>query len=170
MILQPDYQLTWDPGGYITIKSNRLYSITLAAADCTNDAMVDDSNESRTELDSHANMPVVGKNAYIVAETGRTVDISPFTPDYKAMTVPLVNAAIQYDSPYSGESCILVIRNALLVPKMRNNLLPPFMLREAGITVNEIPKIQVNLKDYGTDLIGSFVRQNCSRATKHKDI
>ena len=24
---------------------------------------------------------------------------------------------------------------------MTNNLLPPFMLREAGITINEVPKI-----------------------------
>ena len=35
--------------------------------------------ESRTELDSHANMPVVGKHAYIIAETGKKVDVSPFT-------------------------------------------------------------------------------------------
>ena len=106
--------------------------------------MVDNPDESRTELDSHANMPVVGRHAYIVAETGRTVDVSPFTPDYEAITVPLVDAAIQYDSPYTGETYILIIRNALHVPKMKNNLLPPFMLREAGITVNEIPKIQVD--------------------------
>ena len=26
--------------------------------------------QSRTELDSHANMPVVGKNAFVLAETG----------------------------------------------------------------------------------------------------
>ena len=39
--------------------------------------------ESRTELDSHANMPVVRKHAYIIAETGKKVDVSPFTPDSK---------------------------------------------------------------------------------------
>ena len=100
--------------------------------------------ESRTELDSHANMPVVGANAYILAETGKRVDVSPFTPDYKPITAPLVDAALQYDCPYDGKSYVLVLRNSLHVPSMVNNLIPPFMLREAGVKVNEIPKIQVD--------------------------
>ena len=97
--------------------------------------------ESCTELDSHANMPVVGKHAYIIAETGKRVDVSPFTPDYKPLTVPLVDATIKYDNPYNGKSCILVLCNALYVPSMNNNLIPPFMLREMGVAVNDIPKI-----------------------------
>ena len=97
--------------------------------------------ESCTELDSHANMPVVGKHAYIIAETGKKVDVSPFTPDYKLLTVPLVDATIKYDNPYNGKSCILVLRNALYVPSMDNNLIPPFMLREMGVAVNDVPKI-----------------------------
>ena len=97
--------------------------------------------ESRTELDSHANMPVVGKHAYIIAETGKKVDVSPFTPDYKPLTVPLVDAMIKYDNPYNGKSCILVLCNALYVPSMDNNLIPPFMLRKMGVTVNDVPKI-----------------------------
>ena len=55
--------------------------------------------ESRTELDSHANMPVVGKHAYIIDETGKNVDVSPFTPDYKPLTVPLVDATVKYNNP-----------------------------------------------------------------------
>ena len=88
-------------------------------------------------------MPVVGQNAYVLAEMGKTVDVSPYTPDYKAMRVPLVDAALRYDNMYDGKSYILVLRNALLIPSMKHNLIPPFMLREAGIIVNEVPKIQV---------------------------
>ena len=58
--------------------------------------------ESRRELDRHANMPVVGKHAYIIAETGKKVDVSPFTPDYKPLTVPVVDATIKYDNAYNG--------------------------------------------------------------------
>ena len=97
--------------------------------------------ESRTELDSHANMPVVGKHAYIIAETSKKVDVSPFTPDYKLLTVPLVDAMVKYDNPYNGKLYILVLRNALYVPSMDNNLIPPFMLRGMGVTVNDVPKI-----------------------------
>ena len=97
--------------------------------------------ESHTELDSHANMPVVGKHAYIIAETGKKVDVSPFTLGYKPLTVPLVDAMVKYDNPYDRKTYILVLRNALHVPSMDHNLIPPFMLREMGVTVNDVPKI-----------------------------
>ena len=97
--------------------------------------------ESRTELDSHANMPVVRKHAYIIAETSKKVDVSPFTPDYQPLMVPLVDATVRYDNPYNRKSYILVLRNALFVPSMDNNLIPPFMLREMGVTMNDVPKI-----------------------------
>ena len=97
---------------------------------------------SRTELDSHANMPVVGKNVFVLAETGRTCDVNAFTPDYEPMKVPIVDAAVAYECPYQGTTHILVLRDCLHVPTMTNNLIPPFILREAGIEVNDRPKIQ----------------------------
>ena len=88
--------------------------------------------ESCMELDSHANMPVVGKHAYIIAKTGKKVDLSPFTPDYKPLTIPLVDAMVKYDNQYNRKTYILVLHNALYVPSMDHNLIPPFMLREMG--------------------------------------
>jgi hypothetical protein len=49
-----------------------------------------------------------------------------------------------YDCPTSGKQYILLVRNALHVPAMEQNLIPPFVMREAGIVVNETPKIHVN--------------------------
>ena len=43
-----------------------------------------DKEQSRTELDSHANMCVVGKCALVLSNTGKKADMSPFTPDYDA--------------------------------------------------------------------------------------
>ena len=57
-------------------------------------------------------MPVVGRNCYILSESGKYVNVSPFTPEYKALRAPMVDAAIQYDSPYDGKSYIVVIWNA----------------------------------------------------------
>ena len=106
--------------------------------------MEDVNESSSTELDSHANMPVIGRNSYILSKIGETVDVAPFTPDYKSISVELVDAALKYECPYSGEVKILIIRRGLHVPSMtHNNLLPPFMLREAGIQINEVPKIHV---------------------------
>ena len=99
---------------------------------------MEDANKlSRTELDSHANIPVTGRNAYILSKIGETVDVAPFMPDYKAISVELVDAALKYECPYSGKVKILIIRRGLYVPSMTNNLLPPCMLREAGIHINE---------------------------------
>ena len=78
--------------------------------------MGDDNEPSRTELDSHANMPVIGRNAYILSKIGETVDVAPFTPDYKPICVELVDAALKYECPYSGEVKILIIRRGLHVP------------------------------------------------------
>ena len=75
---------------------------------------------------------------------GGTVDVSPFSPDYKPVRVELVDAALKYECPYSGETKILFIRRGLYVPSMLNNLLPPFRLTEAGISINEEPKIHVS--------------------------
>jgi hypothetical protein len=113
------------------------------------DVDVYDENEndglSRTEQDSHANMPIVGRNSCIIADTGRIAEVNPFTPDYNSVQVPIVDSAIQYECPYSGTSYIvLVIRKELHVPSMKNNLLPPFLLREVGLQVCDTPKIQVD--------------------------
>ena len=55
-----------------------------------------------------------------------------FTPDYKPIKVEVVNAMIQYDSHLDDKEYMLVIQNALRVPSMSNNLIPPFIMRENG--------------------------------------
>ena len=119
------------------IKNNKIYSTIMEGTE-----VIQDVNESsRTELHSHANMPVIAINAYILSKIGETVDVAPFTPDYKPISVELVDVALKYECPYCGEIKILIIRRGLYVSSMIHNLLPPFMLREAGITINKFPKI-----------------------------
>ena len=65
-----------------------------------------DEDESRTKLDSHANMPVVGRHAYIISDTRRIADDNPITPDYNSIQVNIVDAAVRYECPYNGEICI----------------------------------------------------------------
>ena len=103
------------------------------------------ADEARTELDSHANMAIIGRNAYILNDSGRTAQVSPFTQDYEALSeVPIVDAAILYECPHTNKAHILIVRNALSVPAMEHNLIPPFIMQEAGIRVNDTPKIQVH--------------------------
>ena len=78
--------------------------------------------DSRTELDSHANMVVIGKHAYIIATSDKTVEVNPFTPDYESLkNVPIVDAAIAYDCPYTMTTYLCIVLNALLVTSMNHN-------------------------------------------------
>eukprot|EP00957_Ditylum_brightwellii_P002095 161173-Ditylum_brightwellii.AAC.1 len=67
--------------------------------------------------------------------------MNPFTPDYDAMKVRLGDAALKYDCPYTDKTYILLVSNTLYVPSMDHNLIPPFVLREAGLRVNDTSKI-----------------------------
>ena len=130
-MLQPDSTMTWDPG--VAYISNFQSINGIAASASTHD---DDNNEimdsgtmfdgPQTDLNSHANMPVLGQNSYVIKRLGRTVDVRPFTSDYKAMMAELVHSAIWYECLYEGKTYILVIRNAIYILTMMNNLTPIF--------------------------------------------
>jgi hypothetical protein len=148
----------WDPGGGTNDRETNSCKINDHLQSFIGCALISDTNgdeedeenattmkdDSRTELDSHANMPVVGKCSFIISDTGRVADVKAYTPDYDSMQIRIVDAAVKYECPYSGRIYILVIRNALHVPSMQSNLIPPFMMREAGITVYDTPKMQIS--------------------------
>ena len=73
-----------------------------------------DNGPRGTELDSHANMAVVGSQAFVFSTSGMTCDVQAFSKEAKGMSgVHIVDAAIAYDCPFSGQMFMLVIRNAL---------------------------------------------------------
>lgn len=125
------------------VRNDKIYSLCGVDSVPSDMEDEDDSSESRTDMDSHANAPVVGYNAFIVNTTGKTCDVHAFSPDLPPLTVPLVDAAVKYESPFDGTEHVLVIMNALHVPSMKHNLIPPFMIREAGIQLKDVPKIHV---------------------------
>jgi hypothetical protein len=107
-----------------------LASVMLSYVDVEEDGNKE-AEEPRTDL---------GRHAYIILDTGQITVVSPFTADYNSMQAPFMDAIVQYDCAYNRQSYILVIQNAQHVPSMRNNLLPPFLLREAGMRVQDTAK------------------------------
>jgi len=126
------------------VPNAHLSSVLLASSQVNNSTTLTDNTTNRTELDSHANMVVLGAPSTVLNTTGKTVSVNPFSPDFSPLEVPLVDGATLYECPHTLESYVLIFTNALLVPKMSHNLIPPFILREAGITVRDVPKIHVN--------------------------
>ena len=83
----------------------------------------------RTELDSHANIAVIGCNARVIATSDMTCDVRDFSPDISPLKVKIVDAAVEYRCLYTGVDYILVIRNGLHFPAMEDSLIPPFIMR-----------------------------------------
>ena len=94
----------WDPGGVqeTRILSTSLYSLIATASVCHIDGAEDEHDEgdesfdSRTELDSHANMPVVGRHSFVISDTGKVADVQAFSPDHETMQIQIVDAAVRY--------------------------------------------------------------------------
>ena len=79
-----------------------------------------------TRLDSHASMVVAGN-----ACGGCCANITPFSANLPKMEmVENGDDAIAYNDPISLHTYLLVMRNALLIPTMDHNLIPPFLSRK----------------------------------------
>ena len=111
-----------------------------ATSTAANELEIEDES-SALELDSHADLSVVGKHARILERSNKRVSVSGFSDAIgKPLTLEVVNAALAHDCEYTGQSYILIIRNALYMPTMPVSLIPPFMMRLHGLQVNECPK------------------------------
>ena len=75
-----------------------------------------DDQITSTQLDSNANMVVVGQHSNIINWSGKSADVSPFSIDCsKLEAVLIVDAVVEYYFPHTLETFILVVRNGLYV-------------------------------------------------------
>ena len=103
------------------------------------------SSESRTELDSHADVTVVGKNALVLTDFNRPVTVTGYNPASKPMlNVKTVGAAIAYDDPTTGATIMLTIHQALHIPTLEHNLLCPMQYRVNQVLVNDVSKFLID--------------------------
>lgn len=87
-------------------------------------------------------MVVLGQHAYIFETTGRTYNVKPFDSTLgTASNIPIVDGTVAYECPYSSKTYILILRNTLYMLSLQHNLIPPFIMREGGVKVNDVPKI-----------------------------
>ena len=93
-------------------------------------------------------MVVLGKDCFIISETIRYATVTGWN-DGTVDQVPIIDAIICYNVPNSDRYYLLICRNALYVPELNHHLIPPQLIREAGIYVNDVQKRQAkNAKPY----------------------
>ena len=122
----------WKPNNHLKVK----------IASCIISLVGGGNLVSTTELDSHANMCVFGSNCWIAAKTGRSIDVGAFAEQAGGLeNVPVVDVIVAYDCLRTGQVFLFIAKNVLYVESMDDNLVPPFILREAGLDVRDKPKI-----------------------------
>ena len=82
---------------------------------------------STTDLDSHANMAVVGSQCAIISRTGLHENVAAYSPDLPCKIIEIVNVAIAYYLPYTLETTLLFIQNYLHIPEMNHNSISNFI-------------------------------------------
>jgi hypothetical protein len=94
------------------------------------------------DLDSHADMAVLGSNCVVFEDTGRTITVHSYDPELGSSVWKVVSAAFAYDDPVNGQTILLIVHQGLHIPHLPYSLIPPFQMRENDIIVNERPKFQ----------------------------
>ena len=106
---------------------------------------LEDPTEHPTDLDSHADTCVVGRNALIVHLLDKKVNVTGFDPTQgKVEDLNLVSAALACDCPATGEPIILMMHQAVHVPTMTNDLLCPMQMRVNDVELYKCPKFMEN--------------------------
>ncbi|EJK65892.1 hypothetical protein THAOC_13210, partial [Thalassiosira oceanica] len=101
------------------------------------------SRPSMTELDSHANWSAFGDDSTDLVLTGRTVQVQGYDPSQGHQSLSIRHKAVAHDCPYTGRTFICIANNSLHLNGARTNLIPPVLLREAGLIVNDTLKQHV---------------------------
>ena len=82
----------------MAVPNSHLVSRISAVWATTADMGDGDDITTTTQLDSHANMVVVGSQATVFGRSGKCADVRPFSSDCsKLESIPIVDAAIAYD-------------------------------------------------------------------------
>ena len=94
------------------------------------------------DLDSHANIVVIGRYVIILADTRNNVKVKLFTPDYSLLhKIPTVDTTTEYNCCYLEETFILIIRNTFHILSINYNLISLLIMKEARLDMQTVLKI-----------------------------
>ncbi len=104
-----------------------------------------DSNlEIRSETDSHADTTVIGDTtALVIQDFDRPVRVYGYDKTVAEAKCKTVSGVLAYDDPITKKTFMLVLHQALLIPRMKVNLISPMQVRDNDVHVNEEPKHMV---------------------------
>ena len=101
---------------------------------------IDFNAETTFELDSHADTCVLGRDALIIQDFERPVDVFSYDHSKAPESYRTVSGVVKYHHPLTGERFHLIVHQAIHVPHLDHHLLCPMQCRVNDVTVNDLPK------------------------------
>lgn len=92
------------------------------------------------ELDTHADVAVLGSNCRVFQETERTVQVYGYDPSHGSTPRKIVSGVFAYDDPHDGHCKLLIVHQGIHVPTLQSSLIPPYQMRDNDVVVNDCPK------------------------------
>jgi hypothetical protein len=97
---------------------------------------------NRSDLDSHADCCVCGKEVLVFNYFDREVTVAGWDPEGETQSLSIVSAAMSYTVPESGKTVLLIAHQSIFSPSLSHNLLSTMQMRFHDVIVNERPKFQ----------------------------
>ena len=96
--------------------------------------------ETTLELASHANTCVVGRDALIIHNFDRPMDVRGYDQSLGSQHYSTVSGVLKYIHPYMGLTYHLVINQAIHKPHLPHHLLCPMQCCINDVIINDLPK------------------------------
>jgi hypothetical protein len=95
------------------------------------------------ELNSHADTYVLGRDALIIQDYNRPVEVTEFDPTLGSQYYQTISGVVAYTHPTTGEHYHLVIHQVIHFPHLTHHLLCSMQCRMNDVIVNNIPKFLI---------------------------
>jgi hypothetical protein len=97
--------------------------------------------EKSLELDSHADMTVLGAGALIIQSYDQPVEVvGNMDPQQGLQMFENVSSVLAFDHPWDRQVYHLVFHQAIHMPQLDHHLLCPMQCHVNDVTVNNVPK------------------------------
>jgi hypothetical protein len=97
---------------------------------------------NRLDLDSHADVCIVGKEALIFQDFDHEVNVSGYDQEGEKIALQTMPAVMGYVIPEMGRTVILIVHQSISFPQLEHNLLSIMHMRLHDGVVNETSTFQ----------------------------
>jgi hypothetical protein len=97
---------------------------------------------NRSDLDSHADCCVCGKEVLVFNYFDREVTVTGWYSEGETQSLQIVSEALGYTIRESGNNVLFIVHQSIFSPNLNHNCLGTMQLRLHDVVVNETPKFK----------------------------